>query len=250
VGERGRVALALSSRLFETVYDGTLSLGQEPAFDGKVRLKAASLNALAQWLDRHAGADAGAVEVAAALSLDKGRLVLADVAGVLGNSTLSGNLALETERPRPYLSGSLRASELDLGRLLLRAGASARASDAKGAASAEAEPAPAGPAAAATAPGKRRGHAGHWSEAPIDFALLRAADADVGLVVDRVLYRELETGQSELSLNLADSVAKLTLKDTLLYGGRGRGVLTFDALLRSPPPAPILSSTTSPTGRC
>jgi AsmA protein len=229
LGDRGRVALALSSRLFETSYDGTLSLGQEPALEGKARLKAASLNALAQWLDRHAGAEAGAVEVAAALSLDKGRLALADLAGVLGSSTLSGNLALETERPRPYLSGSLRASELDLGRLLLRTGASGRTAEAKGTASAEAELAPAGPVAPATSPSKRRGHGSHWSEAPIEFAILRLADADIGLVVDRVLYRELETGQSELSLNLADGVAKLTLKDTLLYGGRGRGVLSFDA---------------------
>ena len=229
LGARGRIALALKSRLFEASYDGTLSLGQEAGLEGNARLKALSLSALAQWLDHHAGVDAGAVEVAAALSLDSGRLRFADVAGEIDGSPLSGNLALETERPRPYLSGSLRASELDLGRLLLRGGAPSRSSDAKAAQSAEAEPAPAASTAPTNVPGKRRGHGGAWSEAPFDFALLRAADADLTLVVDRVLYRELETGQGELSLHLADSVAKLTLKDTLLYGGRGRGVLTFDA---------------------
>jgi AsmA protein len=233
LGERGRMALAVTSPLFETSYDGTLLLGQEVALEGKGRLKAASLQALAQWLERRTIADAGAVELAAALTLDKGRLVIADLAGVAGGSTLSGNLALETERARPYLSGSVRASELDLGRLLLRGTASPRASDAKPAAAAEVESAPAGPAPAAS-PAKRRGHGGAWSEAPIDFAILRWGDADLSLVVDRVLYRELETGQSELGLSLANNVAKLTLKDSLLYGGRGRGVLTFDASASEP----------------
>jgi AsmA protein len=222
LGERGRIALTLSSRLLESSYDGTLGLGQDTSLDGKARLKAASLKALAQWLDRDAAAgDAGEVEVAAGLSLDKGRLKFADITGSLGGSTLAGNLELETERPRPYLSGSLRASELDLGRLLLRGGASTRAADAKGSAGAEAGPAPA-PAAAPT-PSKRR-----WRETPIDLAILRLADADLSLVVDRLRYRELETGQSELGLSLKQSVAKLTLKETLLYGGRGRGVLSFD----------------------
>jgi AsmA protein len=114
---------------------------------------------------------------------------------------------------------------------LLRGTPSPRAADAKPA-PAELEPAPAGPAPAASPP-KRRGH-GAWSEAPIDFAILRWGDADLSLVVDRVLYRELETGQSELSLSLANNVAKLTLKDSLLYGGRGRGVLTFDASASEP----------------
>jgi len=232
LGERGRMALAVTSPLFETSYDGTLVLGQEVALEGKARLKAASLQALAQWLERRTVADAGAVELAAALALDKGRLVIADLAGVAGGSTLSGNLALETERARPYLSGSVRASELDLGRLLLRGTPSPRAADAKPA-PAELEPAPAGPGPAASPP-KRRGHSGAWSEAPIDFAILRWGDADLSLVVDRVLYRELETGQSELSLSLANNVAKLTLKDSLLYGGRGRGVLTFDASASEP----------------
>ena len=44
----------------------------------------------------------------------------------------------------------------------------------------------------------------------------------------------LATGQSQLALALKDSVAKLTLQDMLLYGGRGRGVLTFDASGQEP----------------
>ena len=62
--------------------------------------------ALAQWLERHVAGDAGAVEITAAIGLEQGPLGCPDLSGSVGASTLSGNLALETERPRPYLSGS------------------------------------------------------------------------------------------------------------------------------------------------
>jgi AsmA protein len=164
---------------------------------------------------------------------------LPDLTAVLGDSSLSGTLELDWDRSRPYARGRLRASELDLGRLLLRpaprgaagsepppAAAGATGPDAPVAK--EAAPVPAEKSQAA-APLKRRGHGRGWNEAPIDLALLGVADADLALVVDRLRYRELETGQSQLALALKDGVAKLMLQDLLLYGGRGRGVVSFDA---------------------
>ncbi len=239
--QRGRVALALNSRLVEASYDGALSLSPAPALEGKATLKAPSVGALAEWLGGHAAADSGAVDVTATLGLEQGRLAITDLSGVASGGTLSGTLALETERARPYLSGALRTSDLDLGRLVLRthtasaapAAAPGRPAEAERPGTAEAEPAPAGKAPP-VAGGKRRATAHGWSEAAIDLSLLRLCDADVTLVVDRLLYRELETGQSQLALALQDNVAKLTLQDTLLYGGRGRGVLTFDASGQQP----------------
>jgi AsmA protein len=230
--QKGRVALTLTSPLLEAAYDGALMLAPAPALEGKATLKAPSVGALATWLGRHAGTEPAAVDVTAMVSLEQGRLAITDLNGVAGGGTLSGTLALETERARPYLSGTLRTTDLDLGRLLLRPVAPAatahRAGEAERPGNAEAESAPAGQAPA-VASGKRRAAGRGWSEAPIDLALLRLADADVTLVVDRLLYRELQTGQSQLALALKDNVAKLTLQDALLYGGRGRGVLTFDA---------------------
>ena len=237
-GERGRVALALAARHGQASYDGTLLIGDDVALEGKTSLKTASLPALADWLDRRLGGEAGALDVASAIAVEKGKVSLPDLTAVLGDSSVSGNVELDWDRSRPYLRGSLRATELDLGRLLLRP---ARGG---GAASEQPPPAPrasgqgdtplakdAPPAPAeksqATAPAKRRGRG--WNEAPIDLALLGVADADLALVVDRLRYRELETGQSQLALALKDGVAKLTLQDMLLYGGRGRGVVGFDA---------------------
>jgi AsmA protein len=238
--QKGRVVLALTSQLLEAVYDGALALGPAPSLEGKATLKAASLGALGAWLGRRVAADAGALDVTAMLSLDQGRLAITDLNGVAGGGTLSGTLALEMERARPYLSGTLQTTDLDLGRLLLRPeaaslpGTPSRPGAAERPGNAEPEPAPAAEAAPPLAAGKRRAVARGWSEAPIDLALLRLADADVTIVVDRLLYRELATGQSQLALALKDDVAKLTLQDTLLYGGRGRGVLTFDASGQEP----------------
>ena len=239
--QRGRVVLALNARLVEASYDGTLSLSPAPTFEGKATLKAPSVGALAEWLGRHVAADSGAVDVTATLGLEQGRLAITDLNGVASGGALSGSLALETERARPYLSGTLRTSDLDLGHLLLRdsaanavpAAAPGRPGAAEPPGTAEAEAAPAGKAPP-VAGRKRRATAHGWSEAPIDLSLLRLADADITVVVDRLLYRELETGQSQLALALKDNVAKLTLQDTLLYGGRGRGVLTFDASGQEP----------------
>ena len=118
--QRGRIALALNSRLVEASYDGALSLSPTPALEGKATLKAPSVGALTQWLGRHVAGDLGAVDVTATLGLEQGRLAITDLNGVASGGTLSGTLALETERDRPYLSGTLRTSDLDLGGLVLR----------------------------------------------------------------------------------------------------------------------------------
>src|SRR5262249_32978739 len=119
-GERGRVALALSARHGQAAYDGTLIIGDDVALEGKTSLKTASLPALADWLDRPPSGEARAREVCGALARGAGATSLPDLPAVLGDSSLSGNLELDWNRSRPYLTGRLRASELDLGRLLLR----------------------------------------------------------------------------------------------------------------------------------
>jgi AsmA protein len=233
--QRGRVALSLNGRLGQAAYDGTLLLSAAPALEGKGSLKAPSLRALAAWLERRLADEAGGIEATAAVALESGRLTLAELTASVGAGNWSGNLALETDRGRPHLSGSLRATELDLGRLLMPQQSAASAAVA-GEPPALAPPAPAagpeeqpaGKEPPPAVPGKRH-HGPGWSEAPIELSYLSRADADLSLVVDRLRYRNLETGQSQLSLALKDGVAKLTLQEMLLYGGRGRGILSFDA---------------------
>jgi len=52
-------------------------------------------------------------------------------------------------------------------------------------------------------------------------APLGLADADLALSADRLLYKDVKTGPVRLSLQLKDSVAKLTLEEMALYDGAG-----------------------------
>ena len=68
---------------------------------------------------------------------------------------------------------------------------------------------------------KRAGGGADWSDDLIDFSPLGLADADLALSADRLVYKDVKTGPSRLSLKLKDSVAKLTLEEMQLYDGRG-----------------------------
>src|SRR6185295_4007434 len=130
--------------------------------------------------------------------------------------------------------------ELDFGLLLTRKGARASAREA-----------PQGPAAAAPRmkPGneaskredkvqagssavasgfKHGGGRRDWADDPIDLTPLGLADADLTLSAERVVYKDVTTGQARLTLSVKDRVGRLTLDEMLLYSGRGKGVLTLD----------------------
>ena len=185
--------------------------------------------------------DSGAVDVTATLGLEQGRLAITDLNGVASGGTLSGTLALETERVRPYLSGTLRTSDLDLGGLVLRPEAAS--------ASPAAAPAPPMRGRSGRAPPRRsrrrrEGPAGRRGQAARDRPRLeRDADRSVAAAARRCrrhgggrpssLPRACDRAEPTRA-GAEDNVAKLTLQDTLLYGGRGRGVLTFDASGQEP----------------
>ena len=80
----------------------------------------------------------------------------------------------------------------------------------------------------ARGPTKRSGGKSDWSDDLIDFGPLGLADADLALSADRVVHKDVKIGPSRLSLKLDNKVARITLEDMQLYGGRGRGVLTLD----------------------
>jgi len=224
--ERGRAALSFRGRLIEAGYDGWLTLGKDLALEGKANLKAASLGALAHWLGKPVAIEAGGVDLSTAISLGSGRLALNDLNADVGGNATTGSLEVELDGARPHVSGQLRTTELDLGRLLLRRGATGTVAPAEAAApSPQADTGQARAEPAGKAPAKHRG----WSDAPIDLALLGLADADLTLLVDHVVYHDLKTDQGQLVVAVKDSIAKLTLNDLLLYGGRGRGSVSFDA---------------------
>ena len=164
---------------------------------------------------------------------------LAGLTATLGDTQISGALAIESRPARPYLSGTLKLSQLDLGGILIRPSqnpppeAAPQPSDRR---PAQAAPPPRAPQGGGQVRGftQRAGGGADWSDDLIDVAPLRLADADLALSADRLIYKDVKTGAVRLSLQLKDSAARLTLEDMLLYDGRGRGVVTLDGRGQAP----------------
>ena len=231
-----KLALRIAGRPIEATYDGTVGLGRELGAGGTVNVRAASWADLVQWVGKQhvAAAETGALAVSVRVAAADRHIALDDLSATLGENSLTGSLAVETGGVRPHVSGRLQLSELDFGRLLMRPGRSEPAGG--GGAGATTDPIGdllkdkgAGPAKAPQVRGltKRSGPKG-WSDEVIDLGPLALADADLKLSVDRLVYKNVTTGQSRLALALQDRVAKITLEDVQLYSGRARGLLTLD----------------------
>jgi AsmA protein len=247
--ERARLSLRLTGQPIEASYDGAVGMGPGgPALEGNLSVKAPSVQALGTWTGRSiaAGRDAGALSLSSSLTSGSGRIGLGNLTATLGDTTLSGDLTVESRDARPHVGGSLRLSQLDLGGVLIRPGPSSAPAR---------QPAPSPPAGSrqgdpiddilrrndAPAKGsqvrgftKRAGGGADWSDDLIDLTPLKLADADLDLSADSLIYKDVKTGPTRLSLQLKDSVAKLTLQDMQLYGGRGRGLLTLNGSGQAP----------------
>ena len=238
---RARLSLKLAGQPIEASYDGTLDVAAGLALDGNVSLKSPSVQALGSWTGNKpiaAGRDAGALALSSSLTGGKRPRIAGRPDGDAGRHP-DQRRAGDRERPaRPYLSGTLKLSQLDLGGILIRPSpnpapeAAPPPSDRR---PSQAAP-PRAPQGRAQVRGftKRAGGGADWSDDLIDVAPLGLADADLALSADRLLYKDVKTGPVRLSLQLKDSVARLTLEEMLLYDGRGRGVVTLDGRGQAP----------------
>ncbi len=241
-----RLSLKVSGRPIEASYEGVAKFAASPTLDGKVEAKAPSAAGLAAWLAKPGaiGGGVGEVIVSTRVSVSEGALSLPELQATIGEARVTGALTVEKGGTRPHLSGALTLSELDLGRLLTRSGGRAAASGEPPDASPDGprryaatdlkrgekprQDAPQAPTRASTSPTKRAGGRHDWADDALDLAPFALADADLALSTDRVVYKDLSSGQARLKLTLKDKVATLTLEDMLLYSGRGRGTLTLD----------------------
>ena len=228
--QSAKLTVKLAGQPVEASYDGTIEVSAGLALEGRIRLKSPSAQKLGSWVGKPiaAGRDTGALALSSSLTGGNDRIALADLEATLGDTSLNGSLAIETKAARPYVSGTLRLSQLDIGGILIRPGPDAAAPDSR--------PSQAAPRKVPQVRGftKQPGGKADWSDDLIDLAPLGLADADLALSADRLLYKDMKTGPVRLSLQLKDSVAKLALQEMLLYEGRGRGVVTLDGRGQTP----------------
>ncbi|HWB45116.1 MAG TPA: AsmA family protein, partial [Hyphomicrobiaceae bacterium] len=230
LGERTPARIALSGQPLAVRYVGTLTAGG--AVDGRIEVAAPSQAALQAWLGTSRGlAGPEPVSLSATLAGTAERLSVTGLDAAAGTLTAQGDVTIATGGERPRVEGRLHLSELDFGNILLRRDGAVAPLPRPMRPAGEALPVPTQtteerrPQATAD-PGKRLGGR-DWSDQAFDVALLGLADAELQLSVDRLAYRDVQTGPARLAVALKDKVATVTLQNMQLYGGQGRGVLTL-----------------------
>jgi AsmA protein len=232
--EAARLSLRVTGRSIDASYDGALGTAGAVTLDGTMTLRAPSLQALGSLMGRPLGAgrDTGPLSLSGAIASGSGGTSIDNLAATLGETSASGALKVDGKGARPHVSGTLRLSQLDVGEILVRP-----------------RPSRDGPSGARPAdpiddllkrddaPGKgpqvrgftkRAGGKPDWSDDIIDLSPLALADADLEVSADSLIYKDVKTGPTRLTLRLKSAVATLAIEDMQLYGGRGEGLLTLD----------------------
>lgn len=234
--QKSRLALKLVGRPLEATYEGTAGITSGLALDGNVSVAAPSAAALGAWLGKplSVGRGSGALKISSPLKIADGEASLPGLEASLGDTSLTGAVTVQGGAARPYVKGSLTLAELDLGALLLKTSPSLAPASGPPGRRAEAQLPEEAPQRSTFRGPQVRGFtrrddgSGAWSDDVIDFALLGLADADLQLAVERLVFKEVKTGPSRLSVAIRDMAARVILEEIRLYGGRGQGALTLD----------------------
>lgn len=119
-----KMIVKLDSKPLEVRYDGTAVLGQGSAFEGKLAIKAPSLDGLARLaqLPITGTSDLGVLSLEGQLRVGKTSLSLADANVALGELAAQGSLSLDTAGQRPRIDANLRLAALDFNQLAAKLG--------------------------------------------------------------------------------------------------------------------------------
>ncbi|MCL4765627.1 MAG: AsmA family protein [Hyphomicrobiaceae bacterium] len=238
-GSPSRIELRLAGRPVEAVYEGTISTAPSTSLAGTLTARSESLRGLAAWIGAPLPVEDGSKPMTFTGRLETAARSVA-LTGVdlrLGGSTVKGGAVLETRAgARPHLSADLQLSELDLTGWLAAEGRRP-VERSRG----DARPGSGGKAPARTIDDLLEGNdtgqpqvrgfiARHgWSDVPIDLAPLGLVDADVKLLVGRLVYRDVKAGRARVTARLIDRVLDASFEEMQLYQGSGRGAVRLDA---------------------
>ncbi|MDX2236198.1 MAG: AsmA family protein [Hyphomonadaceae bacterium] len=216
-GEATDMAVALRAAPMVARLQGRLDPRAE-TFVGAGQASGESLRRVAAWLGAPMAPGAGFER----FSVD-GRLNAARASLSIENATMSldqlqgrGDLLIETQRAKPYVSGRLELQALDLNPYLAPPPAAAGA-----AAPASAEPT--GVAAGVDL------SADAYDRTPVDLSGMGAFNANLELTANAFTFQRLRTERAQLSMVLNDGFLAATLHRMQLYGGAGSGRIEIDA---------------------
>ncbi len=235
-GSPSELALHLIGQPLEANYEGTIALSPATRLAGTLTVQSGSLQALASWFDASVleGAEDGPVALSGKLETTPASVSLTEADAQIGSTTIKGLAVLETRSGiRPRLSADLQVSQLDLGYWITPTGKPASdAGDGRATTGDQGEPRSIDDLLRGTQTDKPqvRGFiARHgWSDVPFELNKLDIVDADVKLLIDRLIYRDVEAGVTRITATLADRSIDVSIDEMQLYGGAGRGTVRLD----------------------
>lgn len=211
-GDASPTAVSVSGEPLKLAFNGTVATAPHIKADGDLDLVVPSVRGLAAWAGTPIEAPddiLGPLSIKGTVAVDGTTYAVRDADIRLDTIAAKGAVTAEIGGAKPYVEGRLDVGDLDINPYLppeMR----------------DAPPASTGPQATETTPAT-------WSDEPMDFSGLRAADIDFDLTVKSILARQIRVGQSALSLTIKDGRLTADLKELALYDGEGKGTVTIDA---------------------
>lgn len=214
----------ISSAPVSLTFDGTVATGPVLIATGPVTLDVPSIRKLAAWagspLDAP-GTGFGPLKIAGAVDVKGQRYAFRNAKISFDQINGAGEVSFDGGGRVPNVVGRLDLDMLDVTPYLPpeeNATASSTPSGAAPPASGDTAASPAPPGQASPGPAKQG-----WSDAPLDLAGLKAANARFELTAGGIRIRKIKIGASVLTLSLKDAVFVADLVKMALYDGNGAG---------------------------
>jgi len=219
-GDRFDLDMLVASNLIEAAYKGAVQQNPVPGLDGDMSLAIGSVGALAAWLGQplpDGQPDPGPLNLQAKLAADGAKVALesAVIEGGAFNASATGSFDGSGEVP--VVQAALTIDQLDVNAYL----------PPQAEQPADQGPADAGGGGQPGVPAPDAGP-GDWSDLPIDIAPLYAAQADIKVTAQNVLYKDLTIETANLSALLDGGVLNAVIKEIRLAGGTVVANATID----------------------
>ena len=221
-GKPSAVTLGVGSDLLKLTFKGNAANAQPAKIDGDVDLSVTNLRALAALLGQPltvSGTGLGPLAIkgklAAVMNEQGPRVSFDDAELSLDAIRAKGSLMADLAGRVPYVKATLATNMLDLNPYLPSPSATNTAS---------APRVPGNTPSTSAADADEQG----WSNEPLDFSGLRAANADLALKVEGLRIRDIKIGEGALAVALKDGRLAADLSELALYQGQGQGRVTLD----------------------
>ncbi len=208
-GQGSPIDLTLDSPLLKFSFSGRAVLNREASLSGTAELSSTSLRELSGWTGFRLGSGRGLGAFAANGSFDltNGVVSLSKTVIALDGMNGQGNIKIDLTGDKPRVTAALGVDRLDMN---IYAGIADRRQPSQSA------------------------NDDDWSDRELDFAPLRALDANLSFAASELRIGGLKTGKANIAAELGGGVLDLTVKDTELYGGKASGRLVLNGSRQVP----------------